>query len=225
MSKKGLFEIGLFPINKLPKFIQRVAKKYHWKPQHKACYKNAFMLGTFLAKEGHSVYYCEAECEMPKFGMPYNHAWIRVDGVDVNCSSNGDDIVVLTNNPFKMAVVPIEWFQAHIEKAGMPLTQHLYLDDPAVQRWVSNVKSEQLTEHITWKHYDGYPDYSAIGNGTPDKPDKDLHWEDYAEREKLTAGFAEWDKRYKYTKSIMDDTALRMSQALSREMSKGASHA
>ena len=87
------------------------------------------------------------------------------------------------------------------------------------------MKSEQLTEHITWKHYEGYPDFSAVGDGTLDNPDKPYDWEDHVEGEELTAGFDEWEKQYRRVRSIMDDTALRMSQALSMAMSKGASHA
>lgn len=209
MSKEEDEFYGYIPMDNLPRFVREVAEKYQYQPKWKGCFKNAFMLGWMLEDEGHSVHYCEATCKESISGIPYEHAWLRVNGKDINVSSNGEPITVLTNSCFRMAVIPIAWLRSpdSMDKyAGMSLTGWEFREDAEIQKWVSPVQSQQLTEHISWEFMEGYPDYSVCGAGE-NPEDVDLFWESKVERQQLAA-------KWVNVRNIMDAVALSMTQQL-----------
>jgi len=145
------------PQHHLPKFIQEVGEKYGWNPLWKQCYKNAFILGWMLDNEGYDVQYCEAMCASEGAGgFPYSHAWLRVDGIDYNLTSDdGKPPHIYTNYP--MAIMPIREMRpsgadvyGDTPYLGMSIAHSEYSEHPRVKPYVSpNVSPEMLTEHTT----------------------------------------------------------------------------
>jgi len=102
------------PTDNLPDFIRNIMKRNHMVPVWNECYGNAVKLGFMLDDAGYDVLYCEAICEQGEYeksmgrkgkGHPFSHAWLRVNGVDYNISSNGEPITIYRR--YRMVVMPI----------------------------------------------------------------------------------------------------------------------
>lgn len=105
----------LIPIDNLPDFIQDIAKRTNWEPKWNECYKNAVQLGLRLDDFGFEVQYCEAIVEQGDYeksmgkegkGHSFSHAWLRVNGRDINVSSNGEPLNIYRQH--RMVVMPIK---------------------------------------------------------------------------------------------------------------------
>lgn len=127
------------PTGHLPKFIQEILEKNRFQPIWKQCYKNAFTLGYMIENEGHDVRYCEAVVASHNSPFPRSHAWLRVDGVDYNITSeDGEALHIYSNYP--MVVMPIHKMR--------PSGGDKYEDTPYLGRSLS-----EFSEHPRVKPY------------------------------------------------------------------------
>jgi hypothetical protein len=147
-----------FPIDNLPDFIKAAARKIGWRPQHKRCFGNCYMLGAPLADMGHEVFYCEGTIAMNgvEGGMPYTHAWLRVDGVDINVSGNGAPIHIYSGwgrMKHRLCIMPIEHMREKLgDILGYSMTDFMNYDNPEVAPFIGEVTPDRLTEHTTTSH-------------------------------------------------------------------------
>ena len=175
-------ERGIHTIDNLPDFIQDIAKRTNWKPKWNECYTNAILLGFRLDDFGFDVEYCEAIVEQGDYeksmglkgkGHPFSHAWLRVNGRDINISSNGAPLNIYRRH--KMVVMPIKRMRKangygaeirlgeqgeHWDYLGECLAYKEFSEHPEVKPYVSDMAMPgMLTEHTTssdafWTKYD-----------------------------------------------------------------------
>ena len=94
---------------------------------------------TWIYDEGHDVRYCEAVVASHNSPFPRSHAWLRVDGVDYNITSeDGEALHIYSNYP--MVVMPIHKMR--------PSGGDKYEDTPYLGRSLS-----EFSEHPRVKPY------------------------------------------------------------------------
>jgi|TARA_R110001583_G_scaffold45595_1_gene143479 hypothetical protein len=149
-----------FKIDNLPDFIQEAAKQIGWRPQHKRCFGNCYSLGAPLSDMGHEVFYCEGEIAMERFDIPHTHAWLRVDGVDINVSGNGAPIHIFSaigSNKTKLCIMPIEHMRENLYyDVGMSMTGWEYHNHKEVTPFIGDATPDRLTKHTTVSTYDEF---------------------------------------------------------------------